>query len=61
MDKKWKKFEQVVAAIHVAENSGAAVTWNDHINKQFADTPEARAWAEVRIPLNEFLSSYLYR
>lgn len=36
MDKKWKKFERVVAAIHVAENSGATVTWNDHINgRQF--------------------------
>jgi len=36
MDKKWKKFERVVAAIHMAENSGATVTWNDHINgRQF--------------------------
>ena len=36
MDKKWKKFERVVAAIHVAEHSGATVTWNDHINgRQF--------------------------
>ena len=36
MHKKWKKFEQVVAAIHVAENSGATATWNDHINgRQF--------------------------
>lgn len=36
MDKKWKKFERVVAAIHVAENSGATVAWNDHINgRQF--------------------------
>jgi hypothetical protein len=36
MDKKWKKFERVVAAIHVAENSGATVTWNEHINgRQF--------------------------
>jgi len=36
MDKKWKKFERVVAAIHVAEDSGASVTWNEHINgRQF--------------------------
>ena len=36
MDKKWKKFERVVAAIHVAENSGTSVTWNEHINgRQF--------------------------
>jgi hypothetical protein len=36
MDKKWKKFERVVAAIHVAENTGAKVTWDDHINgRQF--------------------------
>lgn len=36
MEKKWKKFERIVAAIHVAENSGASVTWNDHINgRQF--------------------------
>jgi hypothetical protein len=36
MDKKWKKFERVVAAIHAAENSGATVTWNEHINgRQF--------------------------
>ena len=36
MDKKWKKFERVVAAIHVAEHSGATVTWDDHINgRQF--------------------------
>src|SRR5258705_11463868 len=36
MEKKWKKFERVVAAIHVAENVGATVVWNDHINgRQF--------------------------
>jgi hypothetical protein len=36
MDKKWKKFERVVVAIHVAENSGAKITWNEHINgRQF--------------------------
>src|SRR5258708_248925 len=36
MDKKWKKFERLVAAIHVAETSGANVTWNEHINgRQF--------------------------
>jgi hypothetical protein len=36
MEKTWKKFERVVAAIHVMENSGATVTWNEHINgRQF--------------------------
>jgi hypothetical protein len=36
MNKKWKKFERVVAAIHVAEDSGASITWNEHINgRQF--------------------------
>jgi hypothetical protein len=36
IDKKWKKFERLVAAIHMAENSGATVTWNEHINgRQF--------------------------
>jgi hypothetical protein len=36
MDKKWKKFERVVAAIHVAEAQGATVTWDEDINgRQF--------------------------
>src|SRR6185369_6780888 len=35
-EKKWKKFERVVAAIHRAEAKGAAVSWNDNINgRQF--------------------------
>jgi len=33
---KWKRFEQLVAAIHFAESKGAQVTWNDEINgRQF--------------------------
>lgn len=33
---KWKLFERVVAAIHLTEESGAEVKWNDHINgRQF--------------------------
>lgn len=33
---KWKKFERIVAAIHVAEAKGATVTWNEDIGgRQF--------------------------
>src|SRR2546429_35788 len=33
---KWKMFERVVAAIHVAEQKGATVSWNETINgRQF--------------------------
>jgi hypothetical protein len=36
MDKKWKKFERIVAAIHLAEAKGAKVAWNEDINgRQF--------------------------
>lgn len=36
MEKNWKKFERVVAAIHVAEAQGATVTWNEDIDgRQF--------------------------
>jgi hypothetical protein len=35
-DKKWKIFERLVAAIHIAEQQGACVTWNEKINgRQF--------------------------
>ena len=35
-DKKWKIFERIVAAIHVAEQKGASVQWNEKINgRQF--------------------------
>jgi hypothetical protein len=35
-DKKWKMFERIVAAIHVAEQKGATVLWNEKINgRQF--------------------------
>ena len=35
-DKKWRKFERLVAAIHVARQNGATVIWNDKINgRQF--------------------------
>lgn len=34
--KKWKVFERLVAAIHIAKSRGAKVAWNDHINgRQF--------------------------
>jgi hypothetical protein len=33
---KWRRFEQLVAAIHFAESKGAQVAWNDEINgRQF--------------------------
>jgi hypothetical protein len=36
MPKNWKLFENIVAAIHHAESSGAKVVWNDKINgRQF--------------------------
>lgn len=36
MEKAWKKFERVVAAIHIAEAQGATVTWNEDIDgRQF--------------------------
>src|SRR6267378_3017972 len=36
MQSNWKKFERVVAAIHMAETKGATVTWNEDINgRQF--------------------------
>jgi hypothetical protein len=36
MKQQWKKFERIVAAIHLAEAQGATVTWNEHINgRQF--------------------------
>lgn len=35
-DKKWKLFERVVAAIHMAEQKGATVRWNETIKgRQF--------------------------
>ncbi|MCH8342390.1 MAG: restriction endonuclease [Planctomycetes bacterium] len=35
-DRKWRRFERVVAAIHHAETEGAQVAWNDFINgRQF--------------------------
>jgi hypothetical protein len=35
-DKKWKMFERIVAAIHVAEQKGATVQWDEKINgRQF--------------------------
>lgn len=35
-DKKWEKFERLVAAIHMAEQQGAVVKWNDTIDgRQF--------------------------
>ena len=36
MTQPWQKFERVVAAIHVAEEKGATVTWNEDIEgRQF--------------------------
>lgn len=36
MDESWKHFERVVAAIHMAEDNGASVTWNEDIDgRQF--------------------------
>ena len=36
MEKKWQKFERIVAAIHAAEAEGAEVTWNENIDgRQF--------------------------
>lgn len=35
-DRKWEKFERLVAAIHMAEQQGAVVKWNDTIDgRQF--------------------------
>ena len=35
-EKKWQKFERVVAAIHLAQAKGASVTWDEHIDgRQF--------------------------
>jgi hypothetical protein len=35
-DKKWKRFERLVAAIHAAETGGATVKWDDKIDgRQF--------------------------
>ena len=35
-DKKWKMFERIVAAIHVAEQRGATVQWGETIKgRQF--------------------------
>lgn len=35
-EKKWEKFERVVAAIHLAQAKGATVTWNEQIDgRQF--------------------------
>lgn len=36
-DKKWKMFERIVAAIHVAEQKGAAVQWDEKINSRQFD------------------------
>ena len=36
VNKKWKMFERVVAAIHLAEQKGATVRWNETIKgRQF--------------------------
>lgn len=36
MTQPWQKFERIVAAIHVAEEKGASVTWNEDIEgRQF--------------------------
>jgi hypothetical protein len=36
MNRPWQKFERIVAAIHVAEEKGATVTWNEDIEgRQF--------------------------
>jgi hypothetical protein len=36
MNEAWKHFERVVAAIHMAKDSGASVTWNEDIDgRQF--------------------------
>ncbi len=44
VDAKWKKFERLVAALHIAEQKGAKVVWNDIINgRQFDVTVRFKA------------------
>ncbi|MBA3335496.1 MAG: restriction endonuclease [Acidobacteria bacterium] len=47
---KWKKFERLIAALHLAEQKGATVKWNDEINERQFD---------VTIRFNEAFYEYL--